>query len=149
MSDRFIIPIECSDPGPSLKARRGRLTYRVLVDFRESLVGKCVKICENLKIAQMSTDLYLHEFVRALIAGHKVDTFGWADGAECFTGKLVHRVFPSTASTAASSMASANDNLIVADDIERLRAGDEIRTTIMIKRVPRKYACSGYPYIVS
>jgi hypothetical protein len=90
----------------------------------------------------MSTDLYLHEFVRALIAGHRMEGLGSCmSESGGFAGKLVHRLTPSTVSTAASSMTSANDNLIVVDDIDRLRTGDENRTTIMIKRVPRKYAC--------
>ena len=106
--------------------------------------GKCVKICENFTESRMSTDLYLHEFVRALIASHQNGKSDWGkEERDTSWVKLLHRGGSSIASTAAVSTASASprDNLIVVTDIERLRARQESRTTLMIKRVPRKYAC--------
>ena len=106
--------------------------------------GKCVKICENFT---MSTDLYLHEFVRALIATHRMGASEVKYAAPVAQlGKLMHRGGPSVASTTASSNLSTSlkGNLILVSDIEHLRCGDEHRTTLMIKRVPRKYACSVY-----
>lgn len=94
----------------------------------------------------MSSDLFLHEFVRMLISSytHDATVHKGMRGCGKHHGPLLHKLASSTASTAVSSCASPLDNVILIDDIERMRIGKESRTTLMIKRVPRKYVHSAF-----
>jgi hypothetical protein len=112
-----------------------------------SLIPPCHGKSEGKKFSlRMSTEGYLHDFTRDLIKSRLSKT-PVTHEVKPIPGhpKLIHRPNVSTASTAVSvNVHSAITNIVVADDLQRIKFGTERRTTLMIKRVPRKYVPQEY-----
>ena len=89
----------------------------------------------------LSNDSSLHVLVRGLFKQYITPALFRAS-SETIEALPLRRHCADTNSSSLSSVSVDNvesSNLVVFDDIARIRGGSELRTTLMIKKVPRKY----------
>ena len=85
------------------------------------------------------SDMEIREVVRSLLRqhlllhGHMIHSISLSSGIRHGLSK------PSVSLSLLSSTTAASPNLIDIDDMRRIGTGEETRTTLMIKRIPRKY----------
>jgi hypothetical protein len=82
----------------------------------------------------------LHELVRFLFQRKRVSEKSSMPTVNCDIAIPAALCKPKmTVSVSSLSTVSSTPNVIIREDLERIDRGSEVRTTLMIKRIPRKY----------
>ena len=94
--------------------------------------------------SSLSNDISLHQFVRTLIKRHILER-SRVPAPTLDPSVLVHGLKKSSEasgysmSSTTTAATTCAPNIIEPEDLARIRDGSETRTTLMIKKVPRKY----------